>query len=537
LTKFSGHIIGCLLAAVMCASPARAALLQGFLLSQFVFSPDGDGEEESTNVIFNLTVPSPLLSIIVFESDSATVVDTLYAPASAPAGRDTVTWSGYRFDGSPAPDARYVVTFDAQGTAEQPDTTISRPTVIDRGAPSIEILGIEPSPYAPGAPGSPSVLSVSVRIAGATPKYTGVPTDTVTPQLTDPSGAPLIPASAYFTPTFHGDDGDYMFRWDGTAQSALRDGTHVIAFTVSDHAAHHASASQGFDVDVDVPRVSFTNVETQEARLAVVPDSLEGWAWDRRGIDSLLVNYASGSPFRTVESIRMSGDTLLFAVPLADSLTEEKSYRITTRAVDGVGRYSQTTLDITVDRTGPAAPTLLPFPGVAYSPTAVLRVDTLADDVEFIRIFRGGVKVDSAMTLINKAPQRELMLLPGRNVFTATALDGARNESPLSNAVEVIFDNQAGLLLPVPFGPGDQFAVNLGRPASRVVVRVYDFSGGLVVTLQQDSPGRNAALTWDGRNGGGEEVKRGPLVANAEVRYEDGETEVLREVFLFDPDR
>jgi hypothetical protein len=68
-------------------------------------------------------------------------------------------------------------------------------------------------------------------------------------------------------------------------------------------------------------------------------------------------------------------------------------------------------------------------------------------------------------------------------------------------------------------------------------VRVYDFSGGLVVTLQQDSPGRNAALTWDGRNGSGEEVKRGPLVANAEVRYEDGETEVLREVFLFDPDR
>ena len=535
MTKFSGHIVGCVLAAVFCASPARAGLLQGFSLSQFVFSPDGDGEEESTRVIFNLTVPSPLLSIVVFESDSATVVDTLYAPASAPAGRDTVTWSGYRFDDSPAPDGRYVVTFEAQGTPEQPDTIISRPTVIDRGAPSIEILGIEPSPYAPGAPGSPSVLSVSVRIAGATPKYTGVPTDTVTPLLTDPVGAPLIPTSAYFTPTFNGDDGDYMFRWDGTVQSALRDGTHTIALTVSDHAAHYARASQGFDVDVDLPRVGFTNVET-DAKLAVVPDSLEGWAWDRRGIDSLLVNYALGSPFRTVASVRMSGDTLLFAVPLADSLTEERSYRISARAVDGVGRVSLNTLDVTVDRTGPAAPTLLPFSGVAYSPSAVLRVDTLANDVEFIRIFRGGVKVDSTMTLINKAPQRRVTLLPGRNLFTATALDGAGNESPLSNAVEVTFDDRAGLLLPVPFGPGDQFAVNLSRPASRVVLRVYDLSGGLVVTLQQDAPGLNAALTWDGRNGGGEEVRKGPLVANAEVRYDDGETEVLREVFLFDPD-
>jgi hypothetical protein len=60
--------------------------------------------------------------------------------------------------------------------------------------------------------------------------------------------------------------------------------------------------------------------------------------------------------------------------------------------------------------------------------------------------------------------------------------------------------------------------------------------GDLVATIENESDLQFYALPWDGRNGSGVATKKGPLVAVAAVLYADGEQEIVREVFLYDPD-
>lgn len=64
---------------------------------------------------------------------------------------------------------------------------------------------------------------------------------------------------------------------------------------------------------------------------------------------------------------------------------------------------------------------------------------------------------------------------------------------------------------------------------------MYDLSGDLVVILEQAVPGKNFTFAWDGKNGDGEDVKKGPLVSVAEIVYADGTKEIIREIFLFEP--
>jgi hypothetical protein len=113
--------------------------------------------------------------------------------------------------------------------------------------------------------------------------------------------------------------------------------------------------------------------------------------------------------------------------------------------------------------------------------------------------------------------------------------DGAMNASPPSNSVTVTFDTGAGVFAPAPFGPGDAFDVNVDRTATRCTLRVFDLSGQVVVVLEGDGAQQFYSIPWNGINGSGLDVKKGPLVAVASVDYDDGSHDVFREVFLYDP--
>jgi flagellar hook assembly protein FlgD len=93
-----------------------------------------------------------------------------------------------------------------------------------------------------------------------------------------------------------------------------------------------------------------------------------------------------------------------------------------------------------------------------------------------------------------------------------------------------------GLYIPTPFQPQDEFQLNLAREASRATLRVYDLGGDLVIALHKLESEKNYMFAWDGRNGSGTDVKKGPLVGVAEVVFEDGKKNIFREIFLFDPD-
>jgi hypothetical protein len=59
--------------------------------------------------------------------------------------------------------------------------------------------------------------------------------------------------------------------------------------------------------------------------------------------------------------------------------------------------------------------------------------------------------------------------------------------------------------------------------------------GHLVRVFTERWTGEFVSFSWDGLNGGGEEVHKGPLVAVAYIDASEGSGEVLREIFLFEP--
>jgi hypothetical protein len=203
-------------------------------------------------------------------------------------------------------------------------------------------------------------------------------------------------------------------------------------------------------------------------------------------------------------------------------------------AADPYEKSTSKTFDIELDRTAPGAPSLDPFAGRTNASEVYLK-GTWPGSPQFIRIFRNGEYLDSTFTVIINELNHRVPLLIGHNVFTAIAVDEAGNESPLSNAVSIIFENEVGLYVPAPFLPYDEFQINLSQEAYRVSLKVYDLGGELVVALRDLTIRQNYLIRWSGKNGGGEDVKKGPLVAVAEVTFENGENTVYREIFLFDP--
>jgi hypothetical protein len=157
--------------------------------------------------------------------------------------------------------------------------------------------------------------------------------------------------------------------------------------------------------------------------------------------------------------------------------------------------------------------------------------------VDTMEIYQNGVLVDRIAPNLPVIPEfpYTITLVPGNNTIYAIAFDAAGNSSGRSNVISVVLDRSPGLLISVPFVANDAFLLNLSRPASTVSLRVYDLGGGLVQVLSSTSAGTNIALPWDGRNGNGEAVKKGPLVAIAKIQYRDGGGEVFREAFLYEP--
>jgi len=522
-------------------------LVTDFGLSESAFSPDGDGAEDSTEVFLTLSEDSPSIAVVVYGSDSTTVVDTLLAPTPRSAGSHTVHWNGTNGAGQPVPDGLYLVKLTAQGTAAS-DTTITLPVAVDVTPPAIQILLSEPYIYAPGLPGTPQVYSVTFLVSNSSPSY-GLPTleDQLLIKMIGANGAKVtLDTFVNVTPAYDGQDGIYELTWNANLMNQVSDGEYLFDFELTDLVGHSASASDHPNVDIEPPNVGFINIEEGEY-LTAVPDSLDAWAWDRNGIDSLFVRYADTLTYWFITNTRVLRDTTFFSVPLADSVGGEGAHRISIRAMDAAaadtGWVATPSLRFDVDLTAPAPPVLQPFDGLWRNPTFSIG-GKWSNGTEVIRLRQNGALVDSIFTLVLEAQGLDSLVFQvtleeGMNVFTATAVDEALNESAPSNEVRVQFVGDSGLFIPAPFGPNEEIHLNLLSVASGATLRIYDLSGEVVVILSNEFPARNYAFAWNGLNGDGEPVKKGPLVAVSQADYEtdQGSDVVFREIFLFDPDK
>ncbi len=512
-------------------------LIDSFTIGEPAFSPDGDSTQDTTRVTFSLSASSPSVSVIVYQSDSVSVVDTLIAPGPFNAGATTVGWDGRAFDGGALPEGLYLVTLTAR-TLSATDTSATLPVAIDNTPPVITILGAEPGVFAPGLFGTPQIYTVSILISDSSPTY-GLPhlTDELAYDVTTPIGGEFTPDNDWFEPVFTGSDGTYAYKWDGTLTDVI-DGFYPFEFVISDKAGHAGRVNHYANVDADAPEIKSTNIFDGD-KMSEVPDRFYGWARDRSGIDSLYARYSDSSQFHVLEFTQGLDDTVLFDFPLADSLPGDGDYKITIRAKDAVaadtGRVALRGISITVDTTAPDTPRLDPFDGTWRNSVFPLNV-SWARSPAAVKIFRNDAQIDSVFVVSNTTLEKDVPLVDGQNVFYVIVRDLAGNNSDPSNTIRVIYDTESGMFIPAPFHPGDQFNVNLSSEATEVILRLYDMSGDMVVSKTLSNLGRNYAFIWDGLNGTGNLTKKGPLVAVAEIHYSEGRTDVLREIFLFDPD-
>lgn len=244
------------------------------------------------------------------------------------------------------------------------------------------------------------------------------------------------------------------------------------------------------------------------------------------------VAFTPGAP-RTLTATRQSGDN---SCSLGRGLLIIAFFRIAVRLFAA--------LVVLVALVAPAGAVPLSAP-VLTSPGGKSHADTYllkgtADSLlvgSVVRILRNGTVIDSVAitaTTTTKAFSKRVPLLAGDNSFRALQAFST-STSPKSNTVVVHFDTAAGFFMPVPMVPGASFDVNTVDPAAKVELRIFDTAGDLVIRFDSRESRAFYSWVWDGKNGSGQSVRRGPLVAVAAIDYPDGTHEIVRQVFLFDP--
>ncbi|NIM20771.1 MAG: hypothetical protein GTO51_11185 [Candidatus Latescibacteria bacterium] len=503
-------------------------------------SPNGDGSNDSTKLTYTLLDSVVSLDVIVFDSDTVSVVDTLISGEPRSAGLDSVIWNGEDSLGVVVAEDSYHILIRAQGISETDSAFIT--IIVDLTAPKAQVLSVNPGIFAPNLPDVvEETLRVSFRIWDSSEKD-----DLGVAFITPKSGEEI--SLKKDIPDFAG-DGDYEVRWDedefdpfipppgqGQPDSRFIDGIYQAKLEIKDDGANKGSATAFLNFDLKAPSIEITDPSgTGTLSFRVIPDSILGWAYDRNGITEIMMWYDHPTSDSLEAPVQWTkNDTIFFSAPLADSIVEERAYTIKFRASDPAPREKALFVTIKLDTTVPPPPVLDPPAGVVHSRIYTLTGEAFGD-TKWVRISRGGTLVDSAFTQIEPLFARDVPLEAGSNSLTGRAVDGAGNVSTISNAITVVYDPSPGLFIPTPFRPNDKFQINLAQPPVRVLLKIYDLGGDLVVSLEDRSASADPMIPWDGLNGERDAVKRGPLVAVAIAEYADGSKTAFREIFLFDP--
>jgi len=502
---------------------AEQAIIKSLAIQSYYFSP-AKGDSVTFRYVLNDTATVYLL---VLANDSSSVVDTLVGGVlELSAVQHKAAWHGAYFDGTPAPEDTFLAVLRAE-TDTQTQSLYSQFFFIDETNPEVFITLVDPGVIAPGSTDPAQSPDAEITSAVSDPP----PGDSLEVDVVvyGPGDARVEALPERLVPA----NGPFKSVWNG--ESATDDGLHRIEVTVRDRASNSASAEAFIDVDTEGPTITITSLKS-DSTMRELPDSLFGWAWDRRGVrDSVWAEYPGRSVFVLIPSSYTRLDTLFFGIVLGDSISQEGAHLLRFKAHDTLGQQRIKGFNVTWDAAAPPAPVLEKPPAVTHSPDILLDGTVGGDFGDVMRIYRNDALADTILPKIEGEWPHLVALEPGLNRIYAVMADGAGNVSEPSNTVEVTFDPAIGLYIPQPFRPGDAFQVNLAEPAHAITLRIYDMSGLLVCVLEKRSPADFVSIAWNGLNGDGREVKKGPLVAVALVELSDGKKEALRRVFLFEP--
>lgn len=512
----------CITAIVLgAATVASGQIITNVTVGGSTISPDGNGIQDSTYIAVTLSESVLSFDAFVLTGDTLGIVDILVNGEPRAGGTDSTWWDGENFFGSVVPEGNYLFFVRAEN-ASGADSAY-REIYVDLTPPRVIVTQIQPSTLI--APGllDQQPLRIDYFVTDVFPTTSA----DVTVRVMKPSGDTLTTLARRRLEI----DKTYQVEWDGS--DAATDGIYEVQIRAKDNGGHLDIAHTPINVDLDKPEIEITGPANNK-RFNVIPDSLTGWAYDRNGVMPVRIKYGKDRPYATIPNQWTLGDTLFFSAPLADSVVEERVYQIRLNTSDTSGRRDSVLFSIELDTSLPAAPVLDQPPDVVYTPKYTL-TGSFSQDAKKIRIFRNGAYVDSVVIVIDVSLSKEVLLTRGENVFTATAVDEAGNQSVPSNAVTIVYDAGTSVFIPQPFRRNDSFQLNLSGEKARITLKIFDLGGDLVFVHRDYTPDYNIDIQWDGLNGDGEEVKRGPLVLVVFVAFDNGTQNTLKELFLFNP--
>jgi len=483
-------------------------------------SPDGDGIQDSIYIAATFSDSVYSYDAYVLTGDTMSIVDILVDGEPRSAGTDSTWWDGRNFFGSVVSQGEYLFFLRAENASGA--DSVYRKIDVDVTPPEVTVTQIQPGTLlAPGLDDQQNLL-VDYFVSDVFPSDSV----NVVVLVQNPSGKKdtLISRLLQTGKT-------YRAEWDPS--NATVDGIYALQIRAKDNGGHLDVAFASINVDLNKPSMHISSPAGNK-KFNVIPDSLLGWAYDRNGVKPVQITYGQNRPYVPVPNQWIMDDTLFFSAPLADSVVEEGIHQMRLKTTDAVGRTDSIPFSIELDTSAPDSPVLDSAPGVVHAPKYTL-TGTFSQDTKKIRLFRNGTFVDSVVIVIQETLSKEVLLKAGTNVLTAKALDDAGNISAPSNEITVVYENAAGVFIPQPFRANDSFQINLAAAHARVALRIFDLGGNLVYVHRDYTAGTHLDIEWDGSNGEGTEVKRGPLVLVVLITYDNGSEETFREIFLFTP--
>jgi len=525
-----------ILTGLTAATSGVAAIIDDVAVDLTYFSPNGNGVQDEVTFTYSLS-ESATVWLAVVAKDSTTVVRTLVdGIIREPSVDYDVVWDGMTSIGVLAPEDSFLVLTRAASTAGAgADTVFSRHFILDITAPSVFITDISPEIFAPGSLDPPTHDTLYVEYQIQDPP----PSEEVAVQvfIYDKTPSEIATLRNGFVPSI----GSYDDKWDGSG--ATLDGDHTAEVFVRDEAGNEARASRKFDVSLTGPTIVVTNLESG-AVIPELPDSLHGWAWHRHGVhDSLWSRFSTptnvNEPWTRVMTTYFRSDTLFFASPLKAVVEEQEiKYTLSFRAKNLLGQSRTSSVDVTWDQTPPQPPVLERPEPVTYSPNFVLKgtIDPSVGFDDVMRIYRNDALADTVFPAVPGQWPHSMTLVGGLNRIYAVMTDKAGNIGQPSNTIEVTWDQSKGFHIRQPFRPNDAFEIAVREGVTtHATIRIYDLGGNLVQMVTDTGFGASISIPWSGLNGDGVLTKKGPLVAVAQLQFDDGKIEVIRKTFVFAP--
>jgi flagellar hook assembly protein FlgD len=504
---------------------SQSRLIEYLIIDYPSISPNGDGVKDFSAVKIRLKEPCDTLSVTLEDSLMAQLYDTLLYVVGPDSGVYTTAWEGVDSLGAPLDDGTYKIVLYASNT----DTAEYhiRSVIVDVTAPVIALDRIEPGIYTPLVPGSEDKVLIYFTVNGYKP---GDSTE-VTLNLPGDETERLEPDITA--------DGAYTLQW---ADDNAPDGFYSVSFYMYDPAGNSTSDEGFFEVDAEGPDLGF--IEPLSGKMESVPQFVEGYCYDRNGIDSLMLSLNSDTSFFFPDYTYWRGDTLVWRYGIADTVTTEDDvevdYALGVRSTDVFGHVSQDEMSFTIDRKDPESPVLDQPDSPVYDPEVDIRVTVDYPDTDSLVIYRvflgdtattGHIVTKPVFTItvpieawLWAASRSRLGMTPPEptpepNYIWMEALDALDHRSGPSNVVMVAYDNRPGLGFPEAFKEPDVFRIMTKTDAREAEINIFTLNGENVRKLKEWGPATKFELEWDLTNDDGEEVRNGAYLVVITVRY------------------